>query len=380
MPHVLMEEVHGLMSATLASFQERMISLFRGMVSMSMPPTSESTVGLWASEIGSYLGTDSWSSRDKALAKVWKRTNEAHFAKVQSGWRAAGCRVLPAGADLGPTLALDHFPAVKSAADVSSFRKHATPGEVLRLYKSKGIQNEEAVAAMFADSIQQPVMMRHAAVQWRSGTETAAPVPAYNDIRPLGEIADPGPFTIIGQVDGWLLAPPYAGTIVEIKVRMESIPPIIPERDLMQVQAYLHMNNTEECMYVQNLFGTSILQSTHIQRDRALWASRIMPGLVRFVCDIRRLLRGAPDDFDLRHRVLAACETEHPTAKVLPPPVSPIATKVVPPPPSKKRRHIAVMPAAALPPPGGHIAVPPKKKKNTDAKEYQTRSRLRIKT
>ena len=363
------------------------------MVSMTQPPTSESTVTLWASEIGSYLGVDSWSSRDKALAKIWRRTNEAHFCRVQSAWRAAGCRLLASGSDMAPTLALDHFPDVQSAADVTSFRKHATAGEVLRLYKSKGVQNEEVVAAMFADSIQQPVMMRHAAVQWKSETETAAPVPVYNDIRPLGEISNPGPYTIIGQVDGWLLAPPYAGTIVEIKVRMESIPSVIPERDLMQVQTYLHINNTEECMYVQNLFGTNVLQSTHIGRDRALWTNRILPGLVHFVCDIRRLLRGAPDDFDLRHRVLAACETEHPSARPLPPrPSSPIqvqdaavSSKTTSAAPSKKRRHIAVKPAAALPPPPPVLTSSPspisssKKKKKADPleKEYQTRSRIR---
>ncbi len=271
----------------------------------------ECTVSLWASETAAYIGKDSWTSRDKALASVWKRTNEAHFNAVFDVWRAhGGC--LPDGdatkADVHKRLAevFDPFPNVLTSDDVESFRKTASTSDVLKLYKAKGQVFEETLAKEFSKTVFQPVQSRHSSVVWSSVTQRALPRPA-KDIRDDNDsITDPGPFQIVGQVDGWLCLPPYENTIVEIKLRCTRIPKQIPFRDFAQVQTYLHVHDTREAMYVQGLLGSRELRVETIVRDEGIWRSEIFPGLRAFVCDVRRLLRGASADVPLQSKVLSA--------------------------------------------------------------------------
>jgi hypothetical protein len=334
------------------------------------PPVSspisphEATVSLWASEVGSYLGKDSWTSRDKALGNVWRRTNEAHFRCIQTGWRTAGCRFgVFNSADTADKLrtVFDPYPEVRTAEDVAAFRARASADEVLRLYKTKGCLFEDNVAQLFGDSIHQPVALRHAAVAWRSDVGAAVAVGAYAHRAP-GPITDPGLFTIVGEVDGWLLQPPYANTVVEFKVRMQNVPPLAPDRDLLQVQTYLNINGVDNCMYVQNLFGTKELYVQSMKRDKRMWEEEVMPALRKFVCDVRRLLRSDAADKQLQHQVLMACESDgHPKMRApsVPVPVHPPAvapkksTVVVDAPPAKLAALPAVMPAA---PPASPIA------------------------
>jgi hypothetical protein len=299
-------------------------------------PLVEATVTLWSSEVGAYLGKDSWSSRDKALGNVWRRANDAHFRCVQDVWRTAGCRFGQADtADTAARMraAFDPFPNVKTVEDVAAFRANATPDQVLKLYKSKGCLFEDEVAKLFGASIQQRVELRHAAVAWRS--DLAAGVAAGQRMcRPPGPITDPGLFTIVGEVDGWLLQPPYTNTIVEFKVRMQKIPALAPDRDILQIQTYMNINNVEHAIYVQNLFGTAELQVQSMKRNVHMWETEVLPGLREFVCDVRRLLRGATDDKALQHRVLLAHETDqHPFLRSFPNIVlNPIPAKVSTPP------------------------------------------------
>ena len=238
------------------------------------------------------MGKDQWLPRDKALARVWRRSNEGQYLAALAAWKP-------------PTEEL--YPDIRTTADIAHFRQTATPAQAAKLYKAKGISQEEAVAALFAASIQQPVVLRHAAVEWQS-VPGAAPLPCCCH-RPAGPVTTPGPFTVTGQVDGWLHQPPHAGVIVEIKLRMGSrLPPSIPDRDLLQLQTYMHINHAEECVYVQCVFGTEELHTQHYCRDRVYWEHTILPGLCAFVCEVRGLLRGDAEDAALRTRVLCAAE------------------------------------------------------------------------
>jgi hypothetical protein len=111
---------------------------------------------------------------------------------------------------------------------------------------------------------------------------------------------------------------------VEIKTRMASIPECMPAHDALQVLTYLEMTRAPRAMYVQRRAHTAELRVQHINRDPALWEAAMAPRVRAFVCDVRRLLRGAPQDEGLRHRALAAVEALPPPRALLaePPPAA----------------------------------------------------------
>jgi hypothetical protein len=111
-----------------------------------------------------------------------------------------------------------------------------------------------------------------------------------------------------GAVDGWLTQEPFKDVIVELKLRMRAIPATIPLRDVLQMQTYMAMHDVQRAAHVQRVIGTSQLVINMVERDETLWNGVVMPDIVRFVCDVRRLLRGEAEDDGIRHRVLAAVE------------------------------------------------------------------------
>ena len=271
----------------------------------------EVAVPLWASEVGAYLGVDKWMRREEALGAVWRRTNGAQYASVLAAHRATG---LPLA---GAAPAADPWPHVKTAADVEAFCATASPGLARQLYSLKGQLNEEVVAQGFEARVGRPVTDRHASVCWSSEWDTGVCRPDVRPPRPPGPLTDPGPFTLVGEVDGWVDGPAEGQrSVVEFKLRLRSLPAAPPERDLLQVQTYLHINDVDTAFYVQGLYGApDTVRVQEVARDRQLWAGRILPGLVAFVCDVRRLMRGAPEDGPLRAAVLRASDK-------LPPPMA----------------------------------------------------------
>jgi hypothetical protein len=307
------ELVDDIMRAMKSTITSCVSQAFREFSVAAVP--KECTVSLWASETAAYIGRDSWMSRDKALAAVWKRTNEAHFATVQGVWRAyGGC--LPddstSSEEVRRRLArvFDPFPNVVTVQDVEEFRRTSKTSDVLKLYKAKGQVFEETLATEFSKTMFQPVLLRNTSVVWSSTTRVAVPKPAARARSDEEVITDPGPFQIVGQVDGWLCEPPCENTIVEFKLRCTRIPNEIPFRDFAQVQTYLHVHDTKEAMYVQGLLGSREMRSQTIVRDDKAWQEAIFPGLQMFVCDVRRLLRGARQDVSLQSRVLSTLNEE----------------------------------------------------------------------
>jgi len=290
-------------------------------IAVTSPPTvppiaGEAIIPLWASEVGSYMGEDSWHPRCKSLGRVWRRTNDAHFMAVLDAWKSNGRQFGSASSSAAPNLA-DPFPDVRNAADVAAFRKGCTPADALRLYKTKGHLFEDSLAAMLGEELGQPVELRNTAVSWRADSGATASI--ATSVRPPGEITDPGVFTIVGEVDGWLLHPPHANTIVELKLRMQRLPPSPPRRDVAQVQTYMAIYDVNETLYVQSVLGTEEIHVTKMSRDRRAWETEMLPSIRQFVCDIRRLLRGDVADMALRHEVLNAVDTDYPQMRVIPP-------------------------------------------------------------
>ena len=123
-----------------------------------------------------------------------------------------------------------------------------------------------------------------------------------------------------GEVDGWLEATDTAEqTIVEIKLRLRQIQAHPPASDLLQLQTYLHINSAAAAYYVQGLYGSEELRVQRVLRDDHLWEHTILPGLRAFVCDVRKLLRGCPEDIPLRESVLLACDRTPMHARAMPP-------------------------------------------------------------
>ena len=269
---------------------------------------SEPSITLWASELASYMGLESsFQNRLKALGGVWRRTNEAQYRAVLTHWRANGCMIQGSTAS---RFLHDPFPAVTTVEQVRNFCKTHTTSDISKLYKAKGRLFEDELVARFAASIQQDVDCRHAAVTWRSDNDHDSAMRVPSACRAPGLLIDPGAFTIVGEVDGCITQGPYAGAIVEIKLRLQELRQDIPTRDYMQIQAYMHLFRTNIAFYVQGLFGTEQLLVKPVERNVAEWNDVIMPALRMFVCDVRRLLRGAPEDAALRSAVLQECNSD----------------------------------------------------------------------
>ena len=161
-----------LVSSTVASFEDQLTKY----VEAAIP--QEVVIELWASEVGAYCGVDTWLTRDKALGKVWKRCNMNQYLRVQKQWKDNGCTMMCDGGEDGLTSAakfVDCFPHIKTRADVGEFRKTASPDDLLKLYKTKGIVFEDEVATMVGEDIMQPVVKRHDTVVWTSSTRASRP-------------------------------------------------------------------------------------------------------------------------------------------------------------------------------------------------------------
>ena len=325
------------------------------------PPRAEPTVTLWASDLSAYMGLESsFMNRKRALGGVWRRTNEVQFRAVQAHWKANGCMLAgePAVRHMH-----DPFPGVATAEDVRAFCRTHGPADITRLYKAKGRLFEDALVARFEAQCGTAVGCRHAAVTWRGDTtvhgQCAAPRGEFTAVRPAGAITDPGPWAIIGEIDGCLAD---GSAIVEIKLRLQELREHIATRDYMQIQAYLHLFNMPQAHYVQGLFGTEQLLVKTVERCPAEWQTVIVPALCDFVCDVRRLLRGADEDAALRSAVLQECNAdpiparefvvEVPMLRPLPTNVwTPVRSPVVDPPISIQRAP------APPPPPMSNLAV-----------------------
>ena len=278
---------------------------------------NEVTVLLWSSEITAYMGNDAWLSRTQALARVWKRTHEPSFRDAHSSWQLRGqCPLLHASVGAQERArAKDPFLGVQTAADVEKFRSTQPQRDVSKLYREKGKLLEEETALLLEKELGQNVELRNAGVFWQP-TAAKGLRPLFSK-RPPGPIVTPGPYTILGEVDGCLLQEPFQNVPVEFKLRMgaHGVSNSIPFKDIVQVQSYMEMLDAERSLHVQRAFGTAKVTTTIIERDRDLWANKIQPAIEEFVCDIRRLLRGCFADDDFRHTVFRSVEPSRPQSR-----------------------------------------------------------------
>lgn len=296
------------------------------------PARSEATVVLWSSEIASYMNADSWQTRVQALGKVWKRTHECSFRDAREKWLLRGQKPMfvtnkqllaeaTAAADPDTEVkkkkyAVDPYVGVQTAADVEKFKLEKSSREVLNLYKTKGKLLEEDTARLFEKVIGQPVDHRNAGVIWEPGFSGLR---RTLSVRPAGPIVDPGPFVIMGELDGCLLQPPFENVPVEFKLRMGSkgISDTIPYRDILQVQSYMEIMGADKALHVQRAFGSQAVITTTVEKDQHMWDTKICPAIEGFVCDVRKLLRGSLADEEFRHVVLAAVETAVPLPPIM---------------------------------------------------------------
>jgi hypothetical protein len=330
LPEVVLEEITQKVQASLeAAAIAKVWGEASAAASAAATTYNEPVVALWASEIGSYFGKDSWTSRDEALGRVWERSHVLSYKAARDLWIGRGRKALrytskdladgggvgagmggaaKGGQGTGPSQT--QFGAhVKTAEDMTAFLEKASARDTLRLFSAKGKAGEDITADLLASYVKQPLASRNTACLWRSDMPVISKVEREMRPRPPGAIIDPGLYSLTGEVDGWLLKHPYQDVVVEFKTRMKSIPDFIPEKDLFQVQAYLAMHDVNRGLHVQRMFSDATnIVVTEIVRDPNLWEAVIRPGLDQFVRDVRRLMRGSLDDEDLRHKVFSACE------------------------------------------------------------------------
>lgn len=302
------------------------------------PQRNEATVVLWSSELAAYMDTDPWQTRLAVLAKVWRRSHEGSYRTARESWLARGKRpvhvtskhVMSVGgvhtaATQPARVYTDPYVRVQTPADVTAFRAEKSAKDVLKLYRTKGKLLEEETAALFGESIQQPVGLRNAAVVWQPSGQNSG-LRTEPSVRGLGPIVSPGPYVLQGEIDACLTQPPFSNVPVEFKLRMTGIPATIPLRDIAQLHSYMAMMGSSKGFLVQRAFGSDAVDASIVPWDEALWSGKIVPAMESVVCDVRRLMRGAMVDEELRHTVLLASETAVP-----PPPPSPTDPITMPP-------------------------------------------------
>ena len=235
----------------------------------------------------------------------------------------------------------DAFPEVRTAADVAQYRLKHTPAQTLKLYRAKGVVEEAVtinllrrllrdrgavpgVGARGRDAHDVPTGGRvthvSSSLWWtpvggpqgfmpRESAEGAArdgpPGPRGAATLP-GPVVDPGPFAVVGRVDCAIALETGAQVPVEIKTRMGPLFPQIPHAEKLQLQAYIQCLRAPWGLHVQRSMGSDAVSCVRVDRDDALWTSEVLPGLRRFACDVRRLLRGSLIDEELRHTVLTS--------------------------------------------------------------------------
>lgn len=319
--------------------QPRLIELFAPPAAMPTPavsPSFEPTVQLWASEVAAYLGQDTWNSYAEVLGQVWERTHAPSFRAYREQWLrrgkvpAMGAGMATPEAAAASSAATTAFAHITTSAEATDFARCAAPRDVLRMYSCKGKSEEEVTAQLYAIHTQQTFTQRNAAAAWSSLTNSSQELrgtEALPTASSPGPITDPGPFTIVGEIDGLT----DADTIVEIKTRHHGVHALLPRRDFLQLQTYLHIHRKRHGVLVQRELGKKNpedLVITPVEANDALWRETILPGLVKFVCDVRCVLRGCAADEGLRHRAVLALESTLNSARLSPPDKSPAGQRV----------------------------------------------------
>ena len=295
---------------------------------------TEPTVVLWPTELAHIVGWDTRQSRDSVMAEVWRRSHYASFR--------AACGVLKP--------AVDKYPMVKTQEDLAVLRRVAPASEMQKVYAAKGRFMETHIVQLLSRRLGTDVTHRHTAFACRSAGVGAA-LQKCAPPRPPGPITDPGPYAIVGEIDGWTTDTNGTPLIFEVKTRFTGPPSSdISRAEWLQLQAYLNAHGVDTGLHVQCAFGSDELLVTTVARDDSTWRDVIVPALVAFVCEVRALFRGTPEDEPLRQRVLATTTPPPPAAPLpdraitppLPPPPPPPSPVELPPPlplPSRKRKR-----------------------------------------
>jgi hypothetical protein len=252
---------------------------------------------------------------------VWAATNPHSYklTKAQYDSEARAC------AQRGARV-VDRYPSVSNAGDIAKFKAAHSAGEVQDMYRNKGVA-EEPVTAQLLSARGHKIVRRNAAVWWApagvegtgTGTGTGGLLDAVaGSSEVAASLADvrPEPFVLLGEVDSVVAVPgsPTEGdstrsieTLIplEIKTRMAYCTPEVPPREVLQLQAYIAAMDAPYGLHVQRVVGQDTMRCTTVQRDAGLWNDEVLPGLRAFVTDVRRLMRGAPEDEELRRCVFA---------------------------------------------------------------------------
>ena len=245
------------------------------------PPTHLPTVRIRASAVSSILGVDPYTPRASALADAWEHACPESYYRCLQRWRGR--------------------------PDEDKF--HASEEEKLAIASlARFLQSRCSVHSELE------LVEGGACCAWAPDT----PVHVREQSLPEGLILDPGPWEIVGAVDGAARDPTTGAVeaLIEVKTRASprTMHEFIPDKDFVQVQTYMAMSGVQACWYVQQLSQrylhreafASCQEKTRIQLvefDAAVWAQTILPAVEDFVRDVRRLIRGSRADARLRAAV-----------------------------------------------------------------------------
>jgi len=86
-----------------------------------------------------------------------------------------------------------------------------------------------------------------------------------------------------GRIDGF-----RKGVLVEIKNRVNRLFDPLPEYDIIQIQCYMQILNTDCAIVIQKLGDKT--KETYVRRDRYQWENEILPGLTKFIQGLFKVL------------------------------------------------------------------------------------------
>jgi CRISPR/Cas system-associated exonuclease Cas4 (RecB family) len=314
-------------------------------------------VVLWPSELKNCIGDEcsvpdryrhhpldrsAVTDRHKMLAKVWQRTNSNNFTEAWKEWRDNLSN---------PKLTSNvHHTSVKKCRDAADRIKLREAEEILAGQRAAapnqsrsllmGIAGEAKTLKKLHEQLQAEgkgaVEQRQVGL-WFNGIQRL-PGGLVNQgpgLPVLGPITDAGPWVIYGTADAIVKTPSGDVFPVEVKTRTSQLYVHIPIHDMVQVTAYMAMMGKTKVLYVQRLSAAEELHQVEVEWDEGFWQSYVLPGLTAFVLDVRRLMRGAPEDLHLRRAVFLTQqgkpeEKQEKKEEELPPAVvNPVPSKAV---------------------------------------------------
>lgn len=251
-----------------------------------------SSILLFASEISSACGFNPYKKRSETLVAVWNRINPG-----ASQTKEERIDNLIEQIDIGK----DVVALIEESSTANSIQDIKPSVEKIRSLVPQNLP--ESVRSEVIRRVESQINCQFGTNQEASAinsyeSEQTVVVSKRNDAfykRSVGNV-DGTPIYVGGKVDGIK----EDGTVIEVKNRMRRFFDPLPKYDVVQLQTYLFIIDSQNGELVEQLKGDRTqIKSTSVKRDDDMWTSLIIPRIVTFCKALITVL----NDHELQSRI-----------------------------------------------------------------------------